>query len=164
LLDRLNVSHVRRNIGDAMTRVFKAAVWSVGGWLFMSVPVLAHHSTAAYDYAKAVDLSGTVSAFQWTNPHMFIHVQVPDATGASSEWDVECGTPNINVRHGWKQSDVKPGEKVTMKIHPMRDGTKAGTLMILTLPNGKILYGPGNDIVAAPPGAGGPGAAGGPKP
>jgi hypothetical protein len=121
--------------------------------IIASTAVWAHHSTAAYDYTRSMDLAGTVSAFQWTNPHMFIHVVVPDAQGKSTEWDIECGTPNINVRHGWKATDLKPGDKVSMKIHPMRDGSNAGTLMTVTLADGRLLYGPGNDIVGTPSGA-----------
>ena len=114
----------------------------------------AHHSTAAYDYSRAMTVEGTVKEFQWTNPHMFIHLLVPDGKGQEVEWNIECGTPNINVRHGWKKSDLNPGDHVKAEIHPMHDvGTLSGTLMILTLAGGRTLYGPGNDIVAAPPGA-----------
>jgi hypothetical protein len=124
--------------------------------------VSAHHSTAAYDYSKSLMLSGTVTDFQWTNPHMFIHLHVRDASGKEVEWDVECGTPNINVRHGWKKSDINRGDKLTMEIHPMRDGSFSGTLMTVTLADGRLLYGPGNDIKAAafpggPPGESGAG-------
>ena len=119
--------------------------------------VSAHHSTAAYDYAKSLTLSGTVQDFQWTNPHMFIRILTQDAQGKEVDWNVECGTPNINVRHGWKRSDINLGDKLTLNIHPMRDGSLAGTLITVTLPDGRVLYGPGNDIKAVGPPGGGPG-------
>jgi hypothetical protein len=106
----------------------------------------AHHSTAAYDYASSATLEGTVTEFLWTNPHMFIGFQVKDANGKDAVWNIECGTPNINVRHGWKQSDIKAGDKLKMTIHPMRDGSKAGTLDTVTLADGRLLYGPGHDL------------------
>jgi hypothetical protein len=131
-----------------------ASLLGVAASLILALPALAHHSTAAFDYTRSMNIVGTVSEFQWTNPHMFIHVMVPDAQGNSAEWNIECGTPNINVRHGWKRSDIKPGDKISMKIHPMRDGSQSGTLMAATLADGRVLYGPGNDIVGTP-GAGG---------
>ena len=87
---------------------------------------------------------------------MFIQVLVPNAQGQLLQWNIECGTPNINVRHGWKSSDIKPGDKLTLTIHPMRDGTMAGTLDRVTLPDGRVLYGPGHDIVLGPGGRPGP--------
>ena len=136
------------------------------GWVALvgfvgAAPALAHHSTAMYDYKNTKMLSGTVKAFQWTNPHMFIKVMVPDAQGKEVEWAVECGTPNINARHGWKRSDIKPGDKLTMEINPLRDGSAGATLKWVQLPDGRKLWGPAEDIAAfpGPPGeAGAPGA------
>jgi hypothetical protein len=142
-----------------MKRCSKA--FTVVALLGVCSAVSAHHSTAAYDYSKSVKLVGTVEEFLWTNPHMFIRLLAPDDQGKSVEWNVECGTPNINVRHGWKKSDLNPGDKVTMELHPMRDGSLSGTLMTVTLADGRLLYGPGNDIKAGPPGDG---AAGGGPP
>jgi hypothetical protein len=139
-----------------MKKISKKQAWAIGALVAIATPVWAHHSTAAYDYSRSAVLEGTVKEFQWTNPHMFIHLVVRDAAGKSVEWSIECGTPNINVRHGWKQTDLKPGDKVTAKIHPMRNvnsqaGGEGGTLMTVTLPDGRTLYGPGNDIAGGPP-------------
>ena len=117
---------------------------------------VAHHSTAMYDYKQTKMLSGTVKEFQWTNPHMFIKVLAPDATGKQVKWNIECGTPNINARHGWKKSDLKVGDKVSMEINPMRDGTAAGTLKWVKLSDGRQLWGPASDIVALPAAGAGP--------
>lgn len=141
------------------------------GWVALvclagTVPGLAHHSTAMYDYRNTQVVSGTVKEFLWTNPHMFIKVLVPDSQGKAVEWSVECGTPNINARHGWKRSDIKTGDKLTMEINPLRDGTPGGTLKWVQLPDGRKLWGPAQDIVAlpAPAGAAPPGAAPPPRP
>jgi len=121
------------------------------GTASMTAPVMAHHSTAMYDYAKSITLTGTVDSFEWTNPHMFIKVTVPNAQGNDVQWNIECGTVNINARHGWKRTDIKHGDKVTVEFHPTRDSeVSAGTLMQVKLADGRILYSPGGDILAAP--------------
>lgn len=117
---------------------------------FGATAVQAHHSFAVFDFTKVTTLTGTVKVFQWTNPHTFIKLMAPDASGQIIEWTLESGTPNINARHGWKKSDIKSGDKVTAEMHPMRDGSPAGTLMHVKLPDGRILYGTGNDFIAAP--------------
>lgn len=132
--------------------------WAILVSLAGAVPALAHHSTAMYDYTNTKVLSGTVKQFQWTNPHMFVKVLVPDAQGNTVEWNVECGTPNINARHGWKKSDIKAGDKLTMEINPMRDGTPGATLKWVQLPDGRKLWGPAEDLAGGPPGGGAPAA------
>lgn len=132
--------------------------WMMLVCLFGAAPSMAHHSTAMYDYRNTKVLSGTVKEFRWTNPHMFIRLVVSDAQGESVEWNVECGTPNINARHGWKPSDIEPGDQLTMEINPLRDGSLGATLKWVRLPDGRKLWGPAEDIVSVP----GPGAAGAP--
>lgn len=111
-----------------------------------------HHSTAGFNYYKDLTLTGSVKEFKWTYPHMFLDVTVPDESGQAKLWSIEVGTPNLNVRHGWKKNDIKPGDKVTMVIHPMRDESKnEGTLVHVTLPDGRVLRAPGGDIVVAEP-------------
>jgi len=138
-------------MNSAMKRTFGNCM--IGLWLIgVSTAAIAHHSTAMYDYATSMTLMGTVMEMQWTNPHMFIRARASDAAGKEAEWNIECGTPNINARHGWKRSDIKPGDKVVMDVHPLRDGQPGGTLVTVKLPDGRTLYGPGGDIVAGPPG------------
>lgn len=126
------------------------AIIATASSLLLTSAALAHHSTSAYDYTKTTDFAVTVKEFRWTNPHMFLVVAAPDRNGKMVTWNVECGTPNINVRHGWKKDDLKPGDKVSMSIHPTRDGSPAGTLITVKLADGRTLFGPGNDIVGAP--------------
>jgi hypothetical protein len=125
------------------------------GVVVVSTTVGAHHSVAMYDYAKSMSLTGTVTEMQWTNPHMFIKARAVDAEGKEAEWSIECGTPNINSRHGWKKTDVRPGDKVVMDIHPMRNGQPGGSLVTIKLPDGRTLYGPAGDVAAPPPGGNG---------
>ena len=85
----------------------------------------AHHSYAMFDRAKTVTLTGTVRQFQWTNPHSWIQLTVPSDTG-TDEWSVEMGSPFELLRVGWTSATVKAGDKVSIQIHPVKDGSKGG--------------------------------------
>jgi hypothetical protein len=118
----------------------------------ISVPANAHHSTASFNYSKNLSLAGTVKDFKWTNPHMYIDVLVANQQGVQEVWSIECGVPNMNVRNGWKKTDINAGDKVSMVFHPMLDtSVKSGTLVSVKLPDGRTLYGPGGDIVPVDP-------------
>jgi hypothetical protein len=110
--------------------------------LFLSGTVAAHHSFAMFDQKKVVTLKGTVTEFQWTNPHAFIHIEVPDGAGGKQEWQVELNSPNNLKRQGWKSSSVKPGDEVTLVLNPLRDGQKGGLFVSVTLPDGTVLGDP----------------------
>ena len=110
--------------------------------LLLSGAAYAHHSFAMFDQSKQLPLKGTVREFQWTNPHAFIHIDVPNADGGSDLWKVELNSPNNLKRQGWKSSELKPGDKVTVVINPLRDGSKGGLFVSATLADGKILGDP----------------------
>lgn len=109
--------------------------------LSSATPVLAHHSTAMYDYTKTLTVIGTVREFQWANPHCYIQVLVPDGKGGNAEWSIEGGTPTGMSRLGWSRDSLKPGDKVTLAFAPMRDGSHGGSFKTATLPDGKVLNG-----------------------
>ena len=88
----------------------------------------AHHSFAMYDVDKVVPLSGTVTAFEWANPHVHLRLVVVGDTGQSTEWNIEAQSPDNLMRHGWRRDSVHPGDKVDLLIHPMRDGSTGGSL------------------------------------
>lgn len=102
----------------------------------------AHHSFAMFDQSKVLTLKGTVSAFQWTNPHAWIHLDVPNANGVKDTWQVELNSPNNLKRQGWKSSSVKPGDQVTLLLNPLKDGSKGGLFVSITLPDGTVLGDP----------------------
>lgn len=99
---------------------------------------MAHHSFAMFDQSQRVTLKGTVTEFQWTNPHAFLHVEVTE-DGRKTAWHVELNSPNNLRRQGWRSDSVKPGEAVTVVINPLRDGTSGGLFVSVTLPDGTIL-------------------------
>jgi len=101
----------------------------------------AHHSFAAFDITKEVRISGTVAEVQYTNPHVWLFIDVPDAQGATQSWAIEAGGPNILLRSGWKANTVKVGDKVDVTLHPMRDGKLGGSLIRMVLPDGKTIKG-----------------------
>ena len=103
-------------------------------------PASAHHSTAMFDRDKEITVVGVVKQLQWTNPHSWLQVMAPDATGKTVEWSFEAGSPNILGRQGWNRNAVKPGDKVTVLTHPLRDGKPGGIIMQVTAPSGKIYY------------------------
>ena len=105
-------------------------------------PALAHQSFAMFDRTKSVMIEGTVREFQWTNPHSWIQVVVPNGKGGTAEWSIECGSPNMMSRQGWNSHVLNPGDKVGLVMHPMRDGSPAGSLVSVTLKDGRVL-GPG---------------------
>ena len=104
---------------------------------------LAHHSFAMFDTAKSVTITGTVSTFEWTNPHAYIEIDTAETTGAK-HWSVEMGSPSILMQSGWKFKDLKHGDKITVVLSPLKDGKPGGLLIQATLPDGRTLgNGPG---------------------
>jgi hypothetical protein len=117
-----------------------------------STMLVAHHSFAMFDSSKQITLSGSVTVFEWTNPHAYIEIDVPDAGGVVKHWSVELGSPSILMQSGWKFKDLKHGDKITVRISPLRDGKPGGLLIQATLPDGRTLgNGPGRGPV--PPAA-----------
>jgi hypothetical protein len=104
--------------------------------ILMALRAAAHHSGAMFDDDKSVTLSGTIKSFQWTNPHCWIQLLVPGDSG-SVEWSVEMGSPSVLFRAGWKPGTLKTGEKITVVIHPMRDGTPGGLFVSAADADGK---------------------------
>lgn len=103
-------------------------VASVVAWmLFVSAPPLAAHHSSAMFSDDVKEITGTVKEFQFTNPHTWIQVMVETKPGeARQEWSVEWGSPNQMGRRGIRPSTFKPGATVTIRMHPMRDGSPAG--------------------------------------
>jgi hypothetical protein len=94
-------------------------------FLFVASPLLAHHSQAVYDEEKLVTISGVVTKFEWINPHVVVHLEVKDDKGNTDEWVAFSGSPSMQLREaGWNSEQFKPGETVTIKGFPQKDGRK----------------------------------------
>ncbi len=114
----------------------------VGGLAALTITAvaLAHHSFAMFDSDHQVKLSGTVKSFQWTNPHVYIEMDgrdVKDEKAAPRHYTIECASPGILNRVGWKFNMVKPGDAITVIIAPLRTGEPGGLLKQITLADGR---------------------------
>ena len=109
----------------------------------------AHHSFAMFDRTKNVSLEGTVTGFELTNPHSWLYVEIEDDEGRLAEWTIEMGSPGGMARAGWEADTVKPGDQVTVEIHPLRDGTYGGQYIEVVLPDGRTMGGGDSGIPPA---------------
>jgi hypothetical protein len=105
-----------------------------------AAPAVAHHSFGMFALDKVVPVTGTVKDYQFKMPHVWVYVLVPGAGGKVEEWGFEAHSPNLVARKGWKINTLKPGDKVTLLMHPMRDGSRAGSVINATLPDGRLLW------------------------
>ena len=118
-----------------LTAAFAALALAAG----VAAPALAHHSFAMFDFQASKSVTGTVEQFDWTNPHTFIWPQVPTADGKSERYGFEGMSPNFLGRRGWSKETLKPGDKVTVTYHPLKDGQNGGTYQKVMLSDGKEL-------------------------
>ena len=123
------------------------------GALLVTAGAFAHHSFAMFDRDKEVVLTGTVREFQWTNPHAFIEINVPNGKGELEHYSIEMNSPNNLTRQGWKSSMLKNGDKVVVTMNPLRDGKRGGLFVALTFPDGKVIRDPTNRQRPEPPAA-----------
>jgi hypothetical protein len=121
------------------TGLCAVALTAVATFEFAS-PVWAHHSFTMFDMTKRITLNGTVSSFEWTNPHSYIEIDAPDEKGVVKHWSIEMGSPSILMQSGWKFSTIKAGDKVTLIINPLKTGLYGGFLSQATLADGKVLF------------------------
>ncbi len=121
-----------------------------------SAPAWVHHSGAMFDAGKQQTLNGTITEFNWTNPHSSFKVSVKGADGADVVWAIEMNAPQNLVRQGWKRTTLKNGDKVSVVVHPLRDGKPGGSFVAITLADGTRLGGSGpgqSDAYPAQPAA-----------
>jgi hypothetical protein len=101
----------------------------------------AHHSFTAFNMADEKTVTGIVNRVEWTNPHIWIWIDVPDAKGAT--YGFEGMSPNFLERRGWTRTTLKAGDKITVSYRPLRDGKNGGMWMTGRMETGKILTGGG---------------------
>jgi hypothetical protein len=119
-----------------MTRRFAAPL--LAGLALAASPALAHHSIAMFDQSKVMTLEGTVREFQWTNPHSFIELDVASA-GKVQHWSIELNSPNNLTRQGWRRTSLRVGEKISVRIAPLRNGRTGGLFLDLRKADGSVL-------------------------
>jgi len=105
--------------------------------LTMAGTALAHHSFAVYDHTKSLTLKGTVTKWQWSNPHAYLDIDVRDANGAVQHYTLEGTSINMLQRMGWRSNMIKAGDQVTAIAAPLLTGQPGGLLLEITLANGE---------------------------
>jgi hypothetical protein len=98
-------------------------------------PAFAHHSGAFYDTGQRLELTGTVKAFRWSNPHVEIRLL---ADGPGAEWRIEASSPTVLARSGWTRRALRSGDKVTVTLNPHRSGERTG-LLVRVVSNGRVI-------------------------
>lgn len=99
---------------------------------------MAHHAFNMFDMNKTLQVKGTVKEYRWAMPHVFIYVSTVQ-NGKTTVWAMEMHSPNIVARKGFSKSIIKPGDVIDVTFHPMRDGSATGSVVKVTLPDGRQL-------------------------
>jgi len=130
----------RRFVNQKLFRVFVIAA----GLLAVSVPAIAHHGVAGYDLTKTITVHGTVTKFDWSNPHCVIHMDAKNANGEVQNWTIELAAPSLLSRMGWTKNAMKAGDEITADLHPAQNGAPVGisgtiTFQLKIVINGQAL-------------------------
>jgi hypothetical protein len=107
--------------------------------LLTSIPVLAHHSTAMYNMATPVTVTGVVKRFEWTNPHAFVFLDVKDEKGETVEWEVEMMSLNHLRGYGWVRDTVKPGDVISCTGGSAKSGAPSMISSFMKLADGRMI-------------------------
>jgi len=111
--------------------------WSILIIALLASTALAHHSFAVYDHTRTFTLKGSVTKFQWTNPHAYLDIDVRDADGSVKHYTLECTSINMMQRLGWRSNMIKAGDQVKAVAAPLLSGQPGGLLLEITLANGE---------------------------
>jgi len=121
-------------------------VMALGVLFLLSGPAFAHHGSAAYDMSKTITVTGTVTEFQFVNPHVLISMDVKDpSTGKVEKWEGELTSPNHLARAGWTKSTLKPGDVVTWVGGPSKSGSPTMWIRTISKDGEEISLGGGGD-------------------
>ena len=107
--------------------------------LAITASAAAHHSFAPFNLETEKTITGTVKLFEWTNPHTWLWVDVVNEKGVTETWGIEGMSPNYLGRRGWTKDTFRPGDKVSVTVRPMRDGSPGGMFVRATTADGKKL-------------------------
>jgi hypothetical protein len=132
----------RRQTGTNAMRISYAAIGVIGllsGALLGAAPALSHHSGAMFEPEKVITLEGTVKQFEYTNPHSWLYVVVRGDQGGETLWGFEAEGPSALMRAGIRANALQPGDKVTVRTRPLRDGRPGGAWVTVTKSDGTVL-------------------------
>ena len=129
-----------------MKRNVLVVLAALGILVLFSGPAMAHHGVAGYDMTKTITLHGTVTKFDWSNPHVVVYLDAKNDAGEMQHWTIEFASPVHMVRAGWSKSSMKTGDDIAIDTHPSRNGAPVGitstiTFILKTVVNGQALPG-----------------------
>jgi len=128
-----------------MRKTLISSLLSIGVLVILSGPAFAHHGSAAYDMSKTVTVTGTVTDFQFVNPHVLITMDVKDPSGKVEKWEGELTSPNHLARAGWTKSTLKPGDQVTFIGGPAKSGSPTMWIRKIMKDGQEVSLGGGGD-------------------
>ena len=120
----------------------KLAMLSLAATLLLfAAPLFAHHSFAAeFDRDQAMKVTGTVRKVEWTNPHIWIYVDVKNPDGTVTNWAFQGGPPSYLTRSGWSKNDLKSGDTINIQGFRAKDGSNHAAGGQITLPDGRKVF------------------------
>jgi hypothetical protein len=118
---------------------FKSMALAAAAAALLSIPAWAHHSHTNYNTDQFITLSGTITEVAWTNPHVWIYMEVANAQGRPQMWALEGGSPTSLMRGGWQRDSMKARDKVSVRCHRLRDGSDGCLLGFVTNINGTAM-------------------------
>lgn len=116
-----------------------AAVFAAACVVAFGGAASAHHSFAAFLMTEQREVTGAVAEFEWTNPHSWLWITVADEEGGEDLYGFEGMSPNFLGRRGWSRNMVAPGDVVTVRYWPLKNGENGGMLMNFTMPDGTVM-------------------------
>jgi uncharacterized protein DUF6152 len=139
----ISVVEINRHTSETSEMaMIKRAAYIVGVTLALLIAcgqASAHHGSSNYDLSKSVSLKGTITQFEFMNPHSAIHLEAKDDKGNAEQWLIEADSPNNLARAGWTRDSLKPGDRVTIVGNRLKDGSKVMRLQKIIFADGKEL-------------------------
>src|ERR1700722_20546212 len=129
-----------------MKRMLFVVLAAAAGLILFSASTSAHHGVAGYDMTKTITLHGTVTKFDWSNPHVVVFVDAKSDSGEMQHWTIEFAAPGHMGRAGWSKNSIKAADDIVIDTHPSRNGAPVGitstiTFILKTVVNGQALPG-----------------------
>jgi Family of unknown function (DUF6152) len=121
----------------AMSKKRIVAMALVSFLLSMSLPVFAHHGVSVFDATRTVTMKGSVTEWDWSNPHCLLQFDVKNEAGQAVHWIAETQNPAEMLNFGWAKASFKAGDEVTVTLMPAKNGRPFGRVTLVVLPNGK---------------------------
>lgn len=125
------------------TKVILSGTVAIAFVLALAAVAMAHHSFSAFNMTDQKTVTGTVKQVEWTNPHIWIWIDVPNDKGVAELYGFEGMSPNFLERRNWTRTTLKVGDKITVTYRPLRDGKNGGMWMNGRTPSGTVLTGGG---------------------